>query len=435
MIDLHEARHVLRANDRGHFTVPTAPLYPHQWLWDSAWIALGWATSDERRAWTEIESLFLAQWPDGMLPHIVFHKQATTYFPGPEVWQVTTTPPGTGITQPPVVATVVRQIYDEANDRELAERTVRKLLPALLRFHRWQYRARDPDNTGLVAILHPWESGMDNSPAWDEALANVPLPTGDDAGDEADAGLLERKDLEHVQQSERPSTEEYKRYIALVSSFRNSGYAPDRLYRESPFCVVDVGYNALLHRANVDLAALMASLGEDAEEVLHWIHRAEESFEKLWSEEAGVYLSFDRHTERLIPDATAAGLLPMFAGIPSVERARHMAQTLERWGEEVRFLVPTTPASHPRFEPQRYWRGPVWVIVNWLVWNGLRRYGHAQLADRVERDTFELIARNGFREYYNPTTGEGHGGHNFSWSAALTLDWAEKTGHRFQSHR
>ena len=77
---------ILKENDRGSYTVPTAGLYPFQWNWDSCLTALGQAHFDEARAWTEIETLFAHQWDDGMVPHIVFHQLDDGYFPGPDVW-------------------------------------------------------------------------------------------------------------------------------------------------------------------------------------------------------------------------------------------------------------------------------------------------------------------------------------------------------------
>src|SRR5680860_529958 len=101
------AKETLRANDRGGYTVPSPQLYPYQWLWDSGFIALGWAAFDEERAWRELEVLFSAQWANGMVPHLIFHRESTGYFPGPDVWRAPGPIPSSGITQPPVLATAV----------------------------------------------------------------------------------------------------------------------------------------------------------------------------------------------------------------------------------------------------------------------------------------------------------------------------------------
>lgn len=410
MIDREAAARVLEANDRGHFTVPTDTLYPHQWMWDSAFISLGWAVLREERAWIEIDSLLSAQWPDGMMPHIVFHPPGSAYFPGPSVWQSATDPPTTGITQPPVLATVVRQLYERGRDRGLAERMARAALPRLLAYHRWLYRARDPEGSGLVAILHPWESGMDNSPAWDTALARVPPERAAVVMGDRGQERAVRSDLALVHPAQRPSNEEYRRYISLVIGFREASYNPDRLYWESPFCVVDVGFNALLHRANLDLAQLLKAVGQEPHEVAVWIDRGREAFDRLWDERAGIYLSLDRRSGRLIEVPTSAGFLPLFAALPDPDRAGRLAATLETWGRAVRFLVPSVEPTHPAFDSLRYWRGPVWVQVNWMLWQGLRRYGFVDLAARLQADTFALVEGHGFREYYDPWTGSGLGG-------------------------
>ena len=101
-----QAIEILRGNDRGRYTVPTATgLYPAQWNWDSCLVALGLAQFDEARAVTEIETLFGGQWPDGMVPHILFHGDDSSYFPNASVWQAGPTRRSSGITQPLVAAT------------------------------------------------------------------------------------------------------------------------------------------------------------------------------------------------------------------------------------------------------------------------------------------------------------------------------------------
>ncbi len=150
-----------------------------------------------------------------MIPHIVFHAPSDTYFPGQEVWGTRHKIPTSGITQPPVLGIALRSLYESAVvaaagaqlDEALISRT-RTLLRAAIRSHEWWLRARDPDVRGVVAILHPWESGSDNSPAWDEALARVPIHT---------TTVIKRKDTGHVDASMRPSDTDYMRFIHLVS--------------------------------------------------------------------------------------------------------------------------------------------------------------------------------------------------------------------------
>ena len=77
-------------NNRGGFTVRTTKLYPHQWIWDSAFTALGISTYNKIRAWQELILLINAEWKNGMIPHIIFHENNPNYFLGPNHWQIKT---------------------------------------------------------------------------------------------------------------------------------------------------------------------------------------------------------------------------------------------------------------------------------------------------------------------------------------------------------
>src|SRR5215218_2942182 len=124
---------VLAANDLGGWTKAAPRLYPHQWSWDSAFISVGWAHLDTRRAAQELITLFNAQWATGMVPHIVFNPAIPTgaYFPGPERWACAELaaaapkpPPHTsGIAQPPVHAIAALHV------RRVAERKARRTSP------------------------------------------------------------------------------------------------------------------------------------------------------------------------------------------------------------------------------------------------------------------------------------------------------------------
>ena len=416
---LEACRDTLRTDDRGSYTVPSPRLYPYQWLWDAGFIALGWATFDKARAWVELETLLTAQWPDGMVPHIVFHRADPGYFPGPDAWGATGPVPSSGITQPPVLATVVRRLLEGAGDSALAEAKARNLYPKLLAFHRWFYHARDPEETGLVAILHPWESGMDNSPLWDRALQRVPrvaLPA-------------ERRDTSHVSSEQRPKTEEYERYMGLVKLFREHDYDPVTLYQVSPFKVASVAFNAILHRSNRDLLALAQRLGFETNELERWLERGKTALQDLWNPDGAFFYSRDLVGGESIKLRTFEGFMPLYAGVVTDEQARKLTAVLEAWTNQVSYLLPSFDPADPVFEPKRYWRGPVWINVNWLVYQGLLDYGFDTQAERLKEDSFALVDRSGLFEYFNPATGEGLGGHTFAWTAALLLDWLAAKEH------
>ncbi|MGN6489911.1 MAG: amylo-alpha-1,6-glucosidase [Devosia sp.] len=404
---------VLRENDRGTYTVPTKGLYPFQWNWDSCFTALGFAHFDMDRAWTEIETLFAHQWDDGMVPHMVFHEPAPTYFPGPDVWG-TNRPvtPTSGITQLPIAGFAVHQLFKRSGNVERA----RALLHGLERWHAWFYRTRDPQRTGLVAVIHPWES-RDNTIDWDEGFERVPTDG---------VAPYERNDLKHADPATRPTREQYDRYLWLVQHFRSLNWDSTVTHDASPFQIVDPGFNAILIRSCLETADLAEALGEPAVAGQHrnWAERGLAALEKLWSDKHGQYLPFDRVGGRLVDSPSIGGLIPAFAPIPA-ERARALGATLRAIGEEVRYLVPSHDPRDPRFDMKRYWRGPVWLVCNYMITDGMRRAGETDIADRIAADSLGLIEQGGFAEYYDPRTGNPHGGSTFSWTAAMVLEFLE----------
>jgi glycogen debranching enzyme len=412
---IERAVEVLKENDRGGYTVPTKGLYPFQWNWDSCLTALGQGFFDEDRAWTEIETLFAHQWPDGMVPHIIFHVDNDGYFPGPDVWRTGRPIATSGITQPPVAGFSIRRLFERAADKGLAERRARTLLPKIDAWHRWFYEHRDPGGEGLVAIIHPWESGRDNSIDWDEAFERVP-----DEGVEP----YVRRDTQHADPAHRPTKAQYDRYLWLVQHFRSLGWDNSKLHDASPFRIVDPGFNAILIRSAADLAAVAEELGE-AEIAQANRTRAERgvaALERLWNGKHGQYLCLDRTTGSLVDSASIGGLLPVFAAIPNA-RAQTIARRIERIAETARFVVPSHDPDDPRLDSKRYWRGPVWLVVNYMIADGLIAAGESEVAAKITASSLKLISESGFAEYYDPFTGEACGGGRFTWTAAMVIEF------------
>jgi hypothetical protein len=408
------AADVLRSNDRGGFTVPSGSLYPYQWLWDSAFIALGWSTLNRRRAWDELDSLMRGQWPDGMLPHVVYHHPSAKYFPDPDLWGVGRTPATSAITQPPVLASVVLRLVQGADgDREDVERA-RRLWPGLLAFHRWVHSARDPEGTGLICSYHPWETGMDNSPPWDEPLSRVPVDG---------AVRYDRMDTEHVPDTQRPTARDYDRYVAIVTEMRSMQYDPTAMWEQCSFKVADVGTNAIAARADADLAALAEAIDADSPELVGWARASRDGLQQLWDKKGRQFLSLDLRTGEALTPATSASLLPCWAGMSTAEQQTALADSFDQWRTTAGAAVPSCEPASPAYDPNRYWRGPVWVNINWMIADGLGRHGDAARAAAIAGDTRRLIEQSGMREYFNPATGEGLGAADFGWTAALARYW------------
>ena len=409
---------VLSHNDTGLFVKPGPRVYPFQWNWDSAFVALGLARIDAARGRREVRSLLRGQWADGMVPHIVFHPQPVDYSPGPELWGSAGCPGApevatSGITQPPVLASAVRALHDASPHRRFLEEVV----PALEAWHDWLHRERDLDGSGLVAILHPWESA-DNAPRFDRALERVALE---------EVPAFARSDRRHVLAAERPTDRDYARYLAIVGRLRRCGYRPTSL-AEAPFAYVDLSFNSVLAAAEEDLAWLWRELGADGARAQAGAVRVRRALASRWDENASVYRELDLHGGEPETTGTIGDLLPLYAGVADERRARRLYDEAlwspARFGPspDAPWPVTTVSKGSGMFDPRRYWRGPVWINVNWFLLRGLARAGLAAEAEELRRITLRLVAASGFTEYYHPATGEPLGSRDFSWSAALTLD-------------
>jgi mannosylglycerate hydrolase len=424
------AKAVLEANWLGHATSPSRRLYPHQWSWDAACIAIGYASWNQERAETELRSLFAGQWRDGLLPHIVFTDGAR-YFPGPEFWQTERSPDApeqprtSGIVQPPIHASAALHVYRLASDRARAAVFLEELLPKLAAWHEYLYRERASGDGGLVEIWHPWESGMDNSPLWDRALECMTF-------DAEQLPAYERVDVELAQAAERPSDGEYDRYVYIVSVLRDLAYDSSRIRHAVPFAIQPVLFNSLLVQSNRDLAEIARIVGADPAPFESWAESTTAALEEtLWDEEHAVYVDYDVKAGARVGARTAAGLAPLYAGVPTRARAERMVEVLADSRVaigEVGWAVTSLAPGDPGFQAERYWRGPVWPILNWVLQRGLERYGYPTLAADVRRAIIELARRAGFYEHYNPETARGQGGEQFAWTAALVLDLLHENG-------
>jgi len=428
-----QAIDVLWRNARGTWTRPSPRLYPHQWSWDAAFVAMGWAQLDPLRGVAELWALFRGQWSTGMVPHVVFDLNVAqgAYEPGPNSWgSLGHAPPGmatSAICQPPVHAIALRRVRDAAADRgpgvlHEVDDAIVDLYPRLVAWHRWLHTARDPDATGLVTILHPWESGLDNSPRWDEPLAAI------DPGSPEDD--LDRPDLNHVVDAdERPTDLDYRRYRYLVHCLEDLDHDQDRAMAEHPFRVADVWFSAILAAADDALADLALVAGRPQDEALHRsaAEHTRGAVGDCWSRDTGRCLDVDRITGRSLDVDTVASFAPLLAGT-SVDRGARLVERL--WSDRSAghpdlawALPPSTALDDPAFDPRAYWRGPQWPPMTWLVWWALVRGGHTRSANRLRATAIAQLRATGCTEYVDPLTGDALGSDAQSWTAAVALDW------------
>ncbi len=405
-----QARAIIRANDRGGYTVPTAGLYPYQWNWDSVFAAWGFATFDIERAWVEVETLFSGQWPNGMVPHILFHKEDPGYFPNADVWgAIGVGPiPSSGISQPAIAATFIKEIWQ--SDPAAGDARVRALFPRIKAWHKWFLDWRTTPE-GAVFVTHPWEAGRDNSADWDIGMQGI---------DPQGVGEYTRRDTSHVDASMRPTKADYDRYIWLVNRGSAAGWDEETLSADRPFAVADPTLTFILLRANRDLADLAEQLGEDRTEIDAWSARLTTGAEGLRMPDSGIFSAIDLPTGQVTGYLTSASFLCWYAGLDEPKMHDQLKQTLAN----CRYPVPSLDVDAEGFDGMRYWRGPTWAIMNAMIGMGLSDMGFATEAEAVRTATRDMIAENGFAEYHNPLTGAPAGGQAFTWTAAVWLAWA-----------
>ena len=426
-----QAKHVLEINDRGTYTQPAHGLYPHQWLWDSCFIAIGLRHLDVERSKTEILSLLRGQWHNGMLPNIVF-RDDPQYRTDRNLWRSWLSPYApdnvatTGITQPPMLAEAVVQIGKKMDwpERRSWYRTV---WPALLSYHEWLYNERDPHNEGLVLQIHPWETGLDNTPPWMAEMHEHQLAMWIRLIEKGRIDRfinLFRRDTRSIPIDERFSTIEALALFDIQRRLRRKAYNINKILDHSLFAIEDLSFNSIFIRANTHLRDIAKSLREELPEELEaHMHKTEHALNQLWDEYSAQYYSRDFITHRLLKIPTIATLLPLYAGTITQERADKLVKQMENehaFGPS--YPVPSVPTNSFWFHPKLYWQGPSWVNMNWLIIDGLKRYGFKDHAAALRESTLEMVQRSGCAEYFDPLTGEAAGADNFSWTAALAID-------------
>jgi hypothetical protein len=422
---------VLARNWRGAFTRAAPRLYPHQWSWDSACVALALAHYRQAHAEAELLSLFAGQWDNGLLPHIRFFDEDASYFPGPELWESRHSPHApkalatSGIVQPPVHATAVLHQIDNAPDEARALRLARVLYPKLVAWHRYLHVERVRSGSALVELWHPWESGMDNSPLWDGALERL-LPPGDGPD-------YRRVDTTIADPRERPTDWEYDRYVYLVSLQRDLAYDPAAVRDMTPFAVRDVLFNSLLARADEDLATIARRLGEDPSQAVSWADDLRSAINaEMWSPEHRLYLDVDVISGSPIEICAASGLAPLFARACPPDHVASLLDTVERFSVSLAdgaSVLASLATDDPHFDPRCYWRGPVWPMLNWVVSSGFQASGGFEVADRLTSGFVQLVHDHGAWEQFSPLDGHGQGCAEVSWTAGLALD--SVTSHEF----
>jgi hypothetical protein len=427
----NSAARVLETNWAGDHMVPSRKLYPHQWSWDTAFIAVGLGYVNPARAWRDLHSLFEAQWPDGRVPHIVFDPATAenAYFPGPAFWNVPAygrrpARGSTGIVQPPVHAIAAWEVYRHASGHGAAcalqaHTELEWLYPRLVAQQDYLLGRRNAGGAGLAAIVHPWEAGLDNSPSWDAVLAGVPADRSFEIHRGRDPGVSDEDQARY----------DYARYLGLVAGYRDGNYSDNDLVQRHGFVVECPSFNAILGAAELSLAQIagVLGLGDQAGRHRERAKRITTAIAaRLWDPRTRTFHARDVRTGRLSPAHCVSGLMPLL--LPDLATDHTEAIMAEarsaRFGlpEQTLLPVPSYDRTASDFDTRRYWRGPIWINMNWLLRRGMLVHGYRDDAEDLRRSMLRLVHGNGHFEYFDPRTGEGLGAPAFGWTAALSLD-------------
>jgi glycogen debranching enzyme len=172
-------------------------------------------------------------------------------------------------------------------------------------------------------------------------------------------------------------------------------------------------------------------IGEDTKEISEWISRTETNFRKFFctpsnegsNSSDGLFYDYDLVIDERIMKRTISCLLPIYTGLLSNQEV----EVIVKWISGTNFVaeydtIASVDVNESYFKPVDYWRGPIWINTSWSIRYGLLRYGYTDRAERIKQGALRLVAEHGFREYFNPITGAGLGGKNFSWTAAGVID-------------
>ncbi len=268
------------------------------------------------------------------------------------------------VTKPPVAGWALWRVYETTGDRDFLD----EAYEPLARWQRWWLDHCDTDGDGVCQYDHPFSSGLDDSPLWD---LGVPVESPD-----------------------------LNTYLCLQAE-------------------------ALGRIADV--------LGHP-EEAAAWYAQADHLYQAMFRhlyDPGSKAFWAQRMVEkghRCVPTRTVVSLLPMLTGrLPLPVLMSLLDQLLDPELFWTPYPVPTVARSDPAHDPERMWRGPVWVNINYLLVDGLLRCGQRGPARELCDRTLEMVAQNtDIREYYHPQTGTPppQAAPGFGWSAALFIDLA-----------
>lgn len=350
------------------YTAPSPSHYPWQWYWDSCFTGIVWRRFDRERSLTELRSLLNGMSEDGFIGHTIFWKGHVDLRRRFFYNVASGDARNTSTIQPPLLAWAWRILGEDPADE-----------PRIATHHRWLERNRDLEGDGLLWIVQPDESGLDSSPKFDPVWG--------------------RRAHAHFG------------FALLIRRNRKLDWDARRILADGGPVVCEVDTNVLWGLAR--LAAGEPSITPAL-------------VERCWDERRGLFFDHVLPGGKRPPVSTWASLAPLALPDLPEEIGRRMVD--EHLLDPERYWTPVPPPSvslqEPSFEPRkwqygwarRYWRGPTWVNSAWLLWMGMLRLGYHEQAEQMAKAVCAAVEREGLREFYEPSTGEGLGAVDFGWS-------------------
>jgi len=399
---IKNARYGTTKDGRKYFYIcPAQGKYPHQWLWDSCFHCISMSHFNVDLAKKEMMTLLSMVQEDGFLPCVTFWKSNiftrifNNFFYSSDHFS--------RITQPPVLGISLEKIYERSKDEEF----LRKALPLAKKYYCWLMKNRDIDNDGLVSIIHPFESGADECPVFDKIY-----------------GLNHSNTLTV--------------YLCLVKNLmdcKRLDWNLDKISREGIFNVESVGFNCIYAQGLRSMSRLFSEVGND-KDARFFSKMAEKTekaiLQKTYDNVKDVFLDLAFSEKLRVPVVSFFSLMPLILDtidpvISDLIIRKHLLNPKEFWAP---YPIPSVSMDDPYFSASGttlLWRGPTWININWFIFNGLKKHGYKEIAREILKKTVELILKSGFREFYNPFTGEGLRTKDYGWST-LVVDMLESMG-------
>lgn len=331
--------------------MPSKNTYIGLWLWDCAMHTLAFRHVNPELARNQLRVTLAHQLPDGMLPDAIFDDGVVAEIDHPLRAEVT---------KPPILAWAALKLHEVAPDVEF----LKEIYVPLVRWNAWWFSMNDDDVDGLAQYNHPYSSGLDDSPLWDQGMP------------------VESPDL-------------------------------------NTYLCIQMGSLAMM-------AEILEMPGEAQMWRRRAAGIVKRMIQDFWDEESGIFRAI--YDNRPIATVTPFNLYPIWTGqLPDAIRSAllgHLKNPNEFWGE---FALPTVARNDPAYDPQTMWRGPVWANINYFFIEALRQIGEFDLARELRQKTLQLImAQPGMYEYYHAETGQPppKAANTFGWTAAVFIDLA-----------